>query len=233
MSKKAISKKVYIAIILVAILVIATATIVYMVAFNSGASKVSVGVHAGDIFTYKLTGTAVLFSSDANPNSEYSDFASLNNTDYFKIAITGINGSIVSFDTVWRFSNGTEVSNSQTIDLSNGANSDQNGFWAIYASNLNKNDLLRPTGFDHLNVTDTDTYTYANSSRVRNHFSIQNQFFDPSDPTQSTFRYDLVSLYFDKQTGMLVSLTNIQQYNNPQMNLIITWNLANSTVWTV
>ena len=61
------------------------------------------------------------------------------------------------------------------------------GFWAIYASNLNVDDLVRPSGFDGLTVNSTDTKTYADSTRERNSWSLQNDFFDVQRPnTQYT-----------------------------------------------
>ena len=76
-----------------------------------------------------------------------------NNTDYYKITITDVNGTSVSLDTLWRFINGTEMTGKQTIDLSNGQKTNTNGFWAIYAANLNVGDLLRPNGYDGLTLT--------------------------------------------------------------------------------
>jgi hypothetical protein len=225
MPKKAISKKVYIAIFLLVLIVgiAAYAAIVY----TTQASK-SVGVNVGDTFTYKLTGISVLGSADAVTPSYLSDY---NNTDYYKVTITGINGSVVSFDTVWQFTNGTAVQNSEWVDLSTGA--DNGDFWAIYAPNLNVNNLLRPKGFDTLIVNSTDTQTYTSSTRTRNFWSIDNIFVDINDPTGNTMREDYMYVYFDKQTGMLTTLTNVQQYNNPGLELIITWQLTNSTVWGV
>jgi hypothetical protein len=228
MPKKTISKKAYIAITLLVIIAIAGAAIVYASMISNSGASVTVGVHTGDTFSYKLTGTAVLFDSAATPPPGFSDF---NNTDYYKVAITGINGSVVSFDTVWQFKNGTEIKESQLLDLSTGRNTGD--FWAIYTANLNVNDLLRPKGADGLVVNSTDTKTYANSTRQRNHFDIGNVFYDVNDPTYSTQRYEYDQVYFDKQTGVLETLTNVQVYNNPQMNLIITWQLNSSTVWNV
>jgi hypothetical protein len=228
MPKKAMSKKVYIAIFLLVILVgiAVVAAIVYTTQTSS--SPVVPGVNVGDTFTYKLTGVSVLGSADAVTPGYLSEY---NNTDYYKVTVTGINGSTVSFDSVWRFTNGTEIQKSQWVDLSTGA--DNGDFWAIYAPNLNVNDLLRPKGYDELIVNSTGTQTYSSSTRQTNFWSIENVFTDINDPTGNTQRYDFMGVYFDKQTGMLDTLTNVQEYNNPQYNLIITWQLTNSTVWGV
>jgi hypothetical protein len=109
----------------------------------------------------------------------------------------------VSFDTTWRFINGTEITGKQTIDLSNGQKTDSNGFWVIYAANLNVGDLLRPTGYDGLTFNLTDTKTYAESTMEINFMSIRAASFLNTDPTYSTLRYDTTFVFFDKQTGML------------------------------
>jgi hypothetical protein len=160
-------------------------------------------------------------------------FSIYNDTDYYTVTITAVNGTQVSLNTLWRLNNGTEVTSPQTIDVSNGKKSDDKGFWAIYPSNLNVNDLLSPKGFDGLTVNATDTKTYADSTRTRNFWQIENQFTDITDPTGNTMRDDYIGIYFDKQTGMLETLTNIQYYNNPQYNLIITWKIISSNVWAV
>ncbi len=66
-----------------------------------------------------------------------------------------------------------------------------------------------------------------------NFWFIENQFYDVNDPTQSTLRYDYTGVTFDKTTGMLETLTNYHEYNNPVMKATITWNIFNSSVWVV
>jgi len=98
---------------------------------------------------------------------------------------------------------------------------------------LNVGDYLRPNGKDYVTVNNTDTYTYADSVRQRNYFKMENEFRDMRDPTGSTLRYDYISVYFDRETGMLQNLVNYQSYNNPQYTLVITWTLVDSSVWQV
>lgn len=228
--KKRSSKKIYIAILLLVVLVAASAAIVYYSGSVAAPKPVTVGVHVGDTFIYSMKGTASLTGLDAVV-PEY--FYQYNNTDYYKITIADVNTTNVSLNSEWRFVNGTIVNEAQTIDLSNGAKTNQYGFWALYAANLNVGDTLRPNGFDGQIVNKTDTQTYASSTRDRNFFEVANEFWNVNDPTHNTLRYDYMSVYFDKQTGMLQTLTNIQSYNNPQMTLAITWQLVDSTVWQV
>ena len=218
----------YIAVIFLAIIVIATAAIVYaaQISSNKTAEEVKVGVHVGDTFTYKLTGSSVLFSADAVTPDYLSVY---NDTDYYTVTITGISGTQVSLNTIWKLINGTQFTSSQSIDISNGNTTDKNGFWALYPSNLNVNDLLSPKGFNNL----THNKAYANSTRPTNFWQIDHEFTDQNDPTGNTRRDEYDGVYFDRQTGMLVTLTNRQAYSNPIYNIIITWDLTRSNVWAV
>ena len=228
--QKGTSKKIYIAIFLLVVLVVAAFALIYYTQEAASVINVVPGVHVGDTFSYSLQGICQLIGLDAVQPPGFSEY---NATDQYKITITAVNGTSVSLDSEWKFTNGTIISDTQTIDLSNGAQTNQNGFWAIYSSNLNQNNPLRPKGYDRLIVNSTDTKQYADSARVRNFWSIDNSFFDTTDPTQSTWRLEHTSVYFDKQTGMLDTLTDIQEYNNPQMRLVVIWKLASTSVWSV
>jgi len=230
MPKKGSSKNAYIALVLIIILVILGVGVIYVVQSLNKTSGITAGVHVGDVFTYKLTGQSVLFSPDAVTPAYFTEY---NNTDFYRVTITGVNGTIVSLDTVWSFLNGTQDTGSQWINLTSGDTRDPEGFWALYSSNLNIGDTIHPKGTDNFIVNNTESEPYASGNRLTNYYAIQNTYYDPSDPTQSTYMNDIISLYFDRQTGILTSLTNVQQYNNPSMNLIITWTLTNSTVWAV
>ena len=222
-------KKVAIAILLLLVLIAGIVAIIFVTQL-SPSNGATVGVHVGDSFSYSIVGISTLIGLDAVETPEFSRY---NQTDYFKITITEVNGTSVSFDILWRFINGTEITNKETIDLSNGNKSHQDAFWAIYPSNLNVGALIRPTGYDGLTVNLTDTRTYADSTRESNFWHLDTEFTLGTDPTGSTFRYEYIGVYFDKQTGMLETLTNYTEYNNPAKSEIVTWNLVNSTVWAV
>ncbi|HEX7483058.1 MAG TPA: hypothetical protein VF350_06295 [Candidatus Bathyarchaeia archaeon] len=227
--KKSSHRKIYIAIILLAVLIAASAAVI-LATQTPGTKPVSLGVHTGDTFTYHLLGTSNLTSLAA---VETPGFSVYNDTDNYKITITNVQGTLVSLNTLWTFKNASAITGSQTIDLSNGNKTDDKGFWAIYASNLNVGDLLRPNGFDGLTVNASSTITYAASTRERNFMSIGGESYLATDPTHSTLRYDTTLVYFDKQTGMLETLIWITDYNNPEMREVITWTLIDSSVWAV
>jgi hypothetical protein len=225
--RKRSKKNLYIGLILIVVLSVSVAAVAYA-AWPRG-PMATVGVHVGDSFTYSITGSVSLESPDATITPGFDQY---NQTDYYKVTITGVTGTNVSLSTTWRFLNGTEVNDQQTIDLTDGQESTQNGFWAIYSANLNVGDNIRPTD-DRLTVNATDTKTYTDSTRQINFWFIENQFYDVNDPTRSTLRDDYTGVYFDKQTGMLDTLNNITYYNNPLKTEVITWRLVSCTVWSV
>lgn len=226
--KKGPSSKIFIAILAIILLVIAAFAVLYAT-YVPPAKAATPGVHVGDTFTYNLKGVSQLGVDATTPDW----LTPYNATDYYKVTITDVNGSVVSMTTDWAFKNGTVKTDPQTIDLSDGVLSNQYGFWVIYASGLNKYDLLRPRANDGVYINDTSTRVYSNSSRISDYFILQNEFYDRTDPTLSTYRNEYTSISFDRETGMLDTLTNYQQYNNPQMNIIVTWKLIASSVWQV
>ena len=225
--RKKSSKKLYLTLVLLVILIVAVAAIVY--ASQPAPVTAKVGLQVGDTFTYSIKG----FSNLTVGATETPGFSQNNETDYYMVTITNVNGTSITMNTAWRLLNGTETDSKQTIDLSTGAKTDPTGFWAIYSSNLNVGDLLRPKGFDGVTVNGTNTQEYASSTRTRNFFTMSGEFYDVRDPTHNTLMYDNRAVYFDKQTGMLTYFIDYQDFNNPLMTEVITWTLVNSSVWAV
>jgi hypothetical protein len=220
--------KLYIAIILIAIIAVSGAAVAYSVL---SVRHYEAGVKAGDTFTYSLKGYVELTGLDASMSDGFDVY---NNTDYYKITVLDVtNKTTVTLQCDWKFLNGTTVTTMQTIDVATGNKSDSNGFWAIYPTDLNKADILRPYGYDGQVVNNTDTTTYTSGTRDRCYWYINNEFYDTNDPTQSTLMYDYRNIFFDRQTGMLTSLVNYQVYNNPEKTQEIEWTLVDSSVWQV
>jgi len=219
--------KLYLAIILAIILIGAAAGAAFVIL---SAPKVAVGVNVGDTFTYSIKGVVQLTGLNAVPSAGFDIY---NQTDYYKVTVTNINGTNVSLDTTWRFLNGTELNRPQVIDISNGNKTDSNGFWGLYPANLKISDLLRPQGYDAKTVNNTYSYTYTSGARIRDFWFINGEFSDINDPTGSTLMYDYRNIYFDQTTGILVKLEDIQYFNNPERQETITWTLTNSSVWQV
>jgi hypothetical protein len=220
--------RLYLAVILAAVLTVATFVAAYAV--MSAPAPVEVGVNVGDTFTYKIKGTAEFATPDTENTPGFSVY---NETDYYKIIITDVNDTQVSMDTTWRFINGTEINLKQTLDVGNGNKTDSTGYWALYPANLEPNSLLRPRGYDNTHVNKTETKFYTSGPRETNFWFINNEFYDTNDPTRSTLMYDYRNIYFDKETGMLVTYDEYMVYNNPQMQEVISWELIDTSVWQV
>jgi hypothetical protein len=126
-----------------------------------------------------------------------------------------------------------KIKTAQAIDLATGAYADPTGFCYLYPSNLNVNDRLYPQGTSGLVVNGTSTQKFANSTRATNYWSTEDQFINTGDQTLNTMRDDAIGVYFDKQTGMLDKLTRIEFFTNPEIELIINWQLTSSNVWSI
>jgi len=224
--KKSHTKR-YLAIILAIILIGAVAAAAYVVL---SAPQVTVGVQVGDTFTYSIKGIVQLTGLEATPSPGFEQY---NQTDYYKVVVTNVNGTSVTLDTTWRFLNGTEINKQQTIDIANGNKTDEYGFWALYPANLKTGDLLRPKGYDGKTVNNTYSAVWSSGNRTSNFWFINGQFQDTNDPTGSTLMYDYLYIYFDQKTGMMTGMQNYRYYNNPERSENTIYTLTNSSVWQV
>ena len=216
--------------VIVIILIVAVTAFHFWMDSQKAQTSVNPALKVGDTFTYKLNGSSVLGSADAVTPEEFVQY---NNTEYYQVTVTKINGSQVAIGTRWQFNNGTQISGMQVVDLSTGASADPTGFDYLYSSNLNVNDKLYPKETSGLSVNSSSTQKFANSSRATNYWAIESNFINTSDQTGNTMRNDFIGVYFDKQTGMLDKLTRIEFFTNPQILLTINWELTSSNVWVV
>jgi hypothetical protein len=187
------------------------------------------GVSAGNTFTYDIKG---YYTSD-DPNATFPDsMLQLNMTDYFKVTVTSVSGSDVSVSTVWRFTNGTEITGNSTVNVETGIYTGQ--FYAVYATNLAEGARIRPLGgYDQTVVNRTVTRTYGNSQRETNDLMLQRQLYNTNDTTGTSTLSEYSNILFDKQTGMLVELSDQQVYNKPSETITIKWKITDTNVWTV
>ena len=75
------------------------------------------GVAAGDVFTYSIRGYATII--DANATVPEWVFQ-VNMTEWYKVTITQVNDSEVSFSATWRFSNRTEIDKTGKVNIKTG-----------------------------------------------------------------------------------------------------------------
>ena len=189
------------------------------------------GVKVGDEFIYDVKG---FYNSD-DPNATlFDEYLQLNMTEWFKVTVTDVDATKVSINTNWRFTNGTELDGIGYVTVDTGIFYPSEGFWAIYASNLKENDRLRPLGPDQSTINETITRDYATGiTRETNRISQTYQFYDADDPSFNTTWTELRTTTFDRQTGMLVELRDLNVYTNPQQILTIVWTLKETNVWVV
>ena len=226
MKKKRSLKLIYLAIAVVIIVIVAY--VIYTGVGSQGETVVVPGVRVGDEFTYSING----FFSSNDPNATASDaFMSLNMTEWFKVLVTDVSDQDVTVSTTWRFTNGTVLNATSSINVDTGVPYPSNGFYPIYAANLKANDYLRPHGPDRSTINETSNRQYASGARETNRRTITIENYDENDPSRTWI--ETPTIYFDKQTGMLVELRDINVYNSPQMTLTVLWKLTDTNVWQV
>lgn len=162
------------------------------------------GVAKGDFFYYEMYG--VFTSSDHNAVIEVPAFEQ-NNTEWVRIDITGISGSVVYQVYTLNFKNSTEKFELKTdLDPSNRGdfNFSEMGV-PICAANLNVDDVL-PTV--QLTIQEILIRTYSSGERETNVVS-----WNISD--------DWGRCYFDRKTGMLVDLHHVHSFFNPVSGEVI------------
>jgi len=217
---------------LVIAVLLVSAIILALIVFSGTplTQEVTPGVKIGDVFIYDITSS---WHSD-DPNTTVGDYyVQLNTTEWYKITVTNVNGSNVSIETVWRFTNETEIESTSNMDVNTGIAYPHNAFWAIYAANLEKNDRIRPSGASRAVVNETETKDFTSGTREINVVSLTEQYYDADDPTYSTTWTEYMNTKFDKQTGMLVEFNDISFYTNPGQTTSISWILKETNVWEV
>ena len=226
--KKGVNKRVVVAIVLVVLIAVAAASIILLAKPNNpSAPTVKVGVRVGDYFTYSLRGTA----TGPVPDTISSDFTIYNDTSYFKVTVTGINGTKITLDTEWALKNGTTIPGPQTIDLASGILGNNNGFYALYPADMSANQTIYPHLYRNVWINGTEPTQYNSGPREANYYSTSEQIYYTQDPTHSTYGSVYTQINFDKATGMLTDLFSETAYNNPQLETTITWSLSDTNAW--
>ena len=226
MKQKRSRKLIHLAIAVIVIVIVAF--VIYTSLGSQGETGVVPGVRVGDEFTYSING----FFSSNDPNATVPEaFMELNMTEWFKVLVTDVSDQDVTVSTTWRFTNGTELNATSSINVDTGIPYPTNGFYPIYAANLKANDYIRPHGPDRSTINETSNRQYASSTRQTNRRTISIPAYDENDPSRTWI--ETPTIYFDKQTGMLVELRDVNVYTNPQMTLTVLWKLMDTNVWKV
>jgi hypothetical protein len=217
-------------ITIVMIFVVISIAIVAVVS-NPALNQLDVsGLKVGNVFTFSIKGYTEVGEANASASipASYSD---LNMTEWYRVTITSVSGADITFNTTWHFINGTEYENIGKVNLLTG---EDNGIlWAIYPKNLNLNNLVSPQGSDGAIVNETETRTYKSGARETNIITFTQSRVDADDPTLTRSYDEYTYVHFDRATGMLVELRDMQIYNDPEVMLTIDWQLVDSNVWVV
>jgi hypothetical protein len=164
------------------------------------------GVVKGDFFYYEMYG--VYTSNIPNSIIEVPSFER-NTTDWVRIDITGVSGSIVSQIYTLHFKNGTETETSHRTDL-DPSNSGKFNFAEkgvpICAANLEVDDQLSTV---KLRISGTLVWTYPSGERRETNYVSWN------------FTEDWGHCYFDRKTGMLVELYRVHLFANSASGEVI------------
>ena len=224
MVKKRTRTIIFIAIIATIMIILAA----FIVLTNFGSLGTVAGVRAGDEFIYDMKG---YWTSNEPDLTVPVTVEEINMTEWYKIAVTKVDGAEVTFATTWHFSNGTELQGNGNVNVETGIKYPSEGFWQIYIANLKKNDFVRPIGPDRSTINETSTRDYASGSRETNRISLELEYYDSNNPRSTWTEYQ--NIHFDRQVGILVELSDKSIYANPDVTVTQVWTLKDTNRWAV
>jgi hypothetical protein len=217
-------KKVY--LIIIAFVVLLSVIVVGVYVTQHQSEQFTVGVNAGDIFTYKLVGIAEVYGDAVVPEN----FMDVNKTDYYRIEITNVDFPFVSYVETLQFKNGTSFNYDGLINVETGVNTISGGFWGIFVADLNEGSLSRPAVSNGAVINSTELRPYLDGDRQTNFLHAETVLVDVEDETLSSECYVNTYVHFDKQLGILVELKDMKIYTNPTIMLTVVWELVDSNV---
>ncbi len=186
-------------------------------ALSVSAQTLVVGVAKGDVFYYEMY--AHYASSNPNAVIKVPPFEQ-NNTDWVRIEITDVSGSIISHVYTIHFKDGNETRINSQTDLTS-TSGWSNGFRGIPISpaNLKAGDTIP---MDNLTVKETVMRAYPSGMRETN-------------VATWNISTDHGYCYFDRQTGILVELNRVHFYVNSETGEVTSKTdivkMTNSSFW--
>ncbi len=213
----------YLTVIMISVLLLLAT--VYSAAAQTEITIVA-GVKPGDQFTYTITGS---YSQNAPLESVPAEVINAAASSYFKITIVNVSNPNVGYTYIWHFANGTDQNGDGIANLEI-PSEDEGPFWTIVPANLTKGQKIHEHFGDQSTFNDTIMWNYANYTRETNFWQTSSEQVNNSTGVDK-YRTVNSDIYFDKQTGMLVSLNEQSYYQNPTFTTTITWTLAGQTAW--
>lgn len=196
---------------------------------TSSAQTRIVGVSEGNWFKYGEI-TVNWSSNDPNatfPPPGYEGWEELNETEWMLMTVADVYGTNITIQTVQRFKNGTEKTESGDIDITGDGNMT---IWAISA-NLDAGDTVYASeAYSEWRINETIVRTYPDSVRDTNHL---NMTVEQSETDY--YYYNSMSFYWDKPTGIIVEI--YYDWINQTGEYLTTWSMlfriTESNVWVV
>jgi hypothetical protein len=201
------------------------------------------GVAVGDSFKYTFDYNMNFGDSSFDLPSLFEGLQSeANDIDFVQATVTQVSDSTVTIQTTIQYKNGTQQSDTGSIDVATGQDTTQKQSisMVLIAANLNPGDQIYPDGISGT-INETVTKTYPSGSRQVNHQNIVMNYnvsqeelanLGITTPVQQTNTQDI---YWDKQTGALTEMTYNMVTKSTQLNADISINvtLAESNTFTV
>ncbi len=185
------------------------------------------GVNQEDFFRYDI------YSQWSTSNASLTAPAYLldiNNTRWFNITISSVQGINVTARTAQRFANGTDDNRLVTLDVDSGNMYFMYGFQGFFDANLTAGDLLRPSGNNTIPITINQTISrdYASGKRDTNVVSVS---YPVTDLSNSSIGTTTVTYYIDKATGVLVERKDYTEFAD--QNGSENWILKETNLWAI
>ncbi len=189
---------------------------------NAMAQENYVGVSEGNVFKYNF---AITWSSTRPTDVVPPNYVRDNQTDYYQMTILRVSTSTVQIESIWRYLNGTQTNQTNVAEVSQGLGDSI----LVYASNLTRGDKLYPLSDLPWTINETVPRYYGDSAGYRDTNHIEVNRTDVQDQGKI---YSNLSLFFDKQTGVVVESFLTETYTvTPNQTITQHMKLVETNAW--
>lgn len=178
----------------------------------------TVGVQEGEWYKY---GNITVNWESENPEATPSDdLVLMNATEWWNTTVTHVTETMVNFSYVQHFTNGTEITGEDYVDIESG-NSTESMFMII-SKGLEEGDSVYEGEYTEWLINETIPRTYPDGDRYTNHINIT----EDAD--------NAMNLYWDNETGVIVEWIESSFIGG---DFPTSWNMTfiiiDSSVWVV
>ncbi|KON32421.1 hypothetical protein AC478_00275 [miscellaneous Crenarchaeota group-1 archaeon SG8-32-3] len=178
-----------------------------------------VGVSQGDIFEYDIVAEWNSAFTDETP----AELIELNQTEWIRITVTEVSGTVITTDVTTHYRNGTETNSDSACDIDTGDLSGEGP--PFIGANLGRNDLVNPVASEPWYINETVTRNYKDGPRETNHLRLED-----TEVSETVGEFtQIFDYYFDKSTGALVEYTSDFFYSG--LRSVTRSKLISSNVW--